>query len=169
MPNSYTGLVLKLLSIKSGWTRGCPVKSWVECHNQTKSMIFCLALRLSNGFSPLDFFPAKFWIFVCGRNILDFFRWWIRKKIIFRWYVCFSQPGLRLSVCNGNSWPPIIFSLVTTFNKETVTRSRIHGRTISLRFLGIILRRSQTWGFRIQCLHYKPVVNHFCWGVGGGE
>ncbi len=29
------------------------------------------------------------------------------------------------------------------------------------------LERSQTWGFRVQCLHYKPVLNHFCWGGGG--
>ncbi len=31
------------------------------------------------------------------------------------------------------------------------------------------LERSQTWGFLIQCLHYRPVSNHF-WppGVGGG-
>ncbi len=30
---------------------------------------------------------------------------------------------------------------------------------------------SQTWGFCIQCLHYKPVSNHFCsrGGGGGGE
>jgi hypothetical protein len=27
---------------------------------------------------------------------------------------------------------------------------------------------SQTWGFRIQCSHYKPVSNHFAWGGGGG-
>ncbi len=31
------------------------------------------------------------------------------------------------------------------------------------------LESSQTWGFRIQCLHYKPVSNHFCSGGGGGE
>ncbi len=24
-------------------------------------------------------------------------------------------------------------------------------------------KSSQTWGFRIQCLHYKPESNHFCW------
>jgi hypothetical protein len=29
--------------------------------------------------------------------------------------------------------------------------------------------RSQTWGCRIQCLHYKPVLTHFCWGKGGGR
>jgi hypothetical protein len=39
--------------------------------------------------------------------------------------------------------------------------SRIHGCTISLRFLGIILGVLR--GFRIQCLHYKPVSNQF-WG-----
>ncbi len=36
------------------------------------------------------------------------------------------------------------------------------------------LESSQTWGFRIQCLHHKPISNHFCWGEGaevvvGGE
>jgi hypothetical protein len=31
------------------------------------------------------------------------------------------------------------------------------------------LESFQTWGFHIQCLHYKPVSNHFCSsGVGGG-
>ncbi len=41
---------------------------------------------------------------------------------------------------------------------------RIHGRTISLRFLGINnLESSQTRGFRIQ------VLNHFCSGGGGWE
>jgi hypothetical protein len=43
--------------------------------------------------------------------------------------------------------------------------SRIHELTISLRFLGIILI---VLGFRIQCLHYKPVSNHFCPKGGGG-
>ncbi len=29
------------------------------------------------------------------------------------------------------------------------------------------LESYQIWGFRIQCLHYKPVSNHFC-SMGGG-
>ncbi len=29
------------------------------------------------------------------------------------------------------------------------------------------LKSSQTWVFRVQCLHYKPVSNHFCSGGGG--
>ncbi len=37
--------------------------------------------------------------------------------------------------------------------------SWIHERTISLSVLGIILRVLR---IRIQCLHYKPVSNHFC-------
>jgi hypothetical protein len=36
------------------------------------------------------------------------------------------------------------------------TRSKIHERTISLRFLGIILRVLILEVFRIQCLRYKP-------------
>ncbi len=31
------------------------------------------------------------------------------------------------------------------------------------------LKSSQTWGFRIQCLHYKPVSNHFCSRGKGGN
>ncbi len=31
------------------------------------------------------------------------------------------------------------------------------------------LESSQTWGFRIQCLHYKPVSIHFCWGEKWGK
>ncbi len=47
--------------------------------------------------------------------------------------------------------------------------SRIHECTFSLRFLGIILRvlRIEV-SFRIQCLHYKPVSNHFCSRGQGG-
>ncbi len=30
------------------------------------------------------------------------------------------------------------------------------------------LQSSKTWGFRVQCLHYKPVSNHFFSGGGGG-
>jgi len=30
------------------------------------------------------------------------------------------------------------------------------------------LESSQTWGFQVQCLHYKPVSNHFAPGGGGG-
>ncbi len=31
------------------------------------------------------------------------------------------------------------------------------------------LENSQTWGFCVQCLHYKPASNHFCSrGRGGG-
>jgi hypothetical protein len=38
-------------------------------------------------------------------------------------------------------------------------RSRIHERTNSLRFLSINLRvGTQTCGFRIQCLHFKPLL-----------
>jgi hypothetical protein len=44
-------------------------------------------------------------------------------------------------------------------------RSRVHGRSISLRFLGTILRVLR----RMQCLHYTPVSNHFCLGGGGGK
>ncbi len=29
------------------------------------------------------------------------------------------------------------------------------------------LESSQTWGFRIQCLHFRPFLKHFC-SVGGG-
>jgi hypothetical protein len=43
----------------------------------------------------------------------------------------------------------------------------LHERTISLRFQGHILESFQTWRFRTQCLHYKPVSTHFCWGGGG--
>ncbi len=48
-----------------------------------------------------------------------------------------------------------------------VSRSQIHKRTISLRFLGIILR---VLGLEVSgtMLHYKPVSSHFCSSVGGG-
>jgi hypothetical protein len=46
--------------------------------------------------------------------------------------------------------------------------SRIHERTISLRFLGIILRVLGLEVFDIQCLHYKLVSKHFCSRVGEG-
>jgi hypothetical protein len=47
------------------------------------------------------------------------------------------------------------------------SRSRIRGRTISFRFLGIIL-----WVLRLEvclCWHHKPVSNYFYWGGGGGS
>ncbi len=45
-----------------------------------------------------------------------------------------------------------------------------HERTASLRFLIInYLESSHTWGFRIQCLHYKLVLNHFCSREEGGK
>jgi hypothetical protein len=47
-------------------------------------------------------------------------------------------------------------------------RNWIHVRTISLRFLGIILRVFRLVGIRIQCLHYKTVSTHF-WSRGVGE
>ncbi len=47
------------------------------------------------------------------------------------------------------------------------SRSRIHERAISLRFLNIIFS-SQNLGFRLQCLHYKTVSNNtFALGRGG--
>ena len=52
--------------------------------------------------------------------------------------------------------------------KYTRSWSRIPERTISLRFHRHNPGSSQTWGFRIQCLHYKPVSNHFC-SKGGRE
>ncbi len=54
------------------------------------------------------------------------------------------------------------FSLSHVMRCYWLSRSRIHERTNSLRFLVNHLRSSQTWGFRIQCLHYKPVSIHFC-------
>ncbi len=47
--------------------------------------------------------------------------------------------------------------------------SRIHERTVALMISGHNLERSQTWGFRTQCLHYKLVSSHFCSGGGGGK
>jgi hypothetical protein len=38
-----------------------------------------------------------------------------------------------------------------------------------LQVSGHNLESSQTWGFHIQCFHYKPVSNHFCSSWGGGE
>ncbi len=49
------------------------------------------------------------------------------------------------------------FSALSTANIFLLTfysRSRIHGRAISLRFLGIVLRV-----LNIQCLQYKPLSN----------
>ncbi len=51
----------------------------------------------------------------------------------------------------------------------TRSRSWIHERTKNfIEVSGHNLESSQTWGFRIQCLHYKPVSNHCCPGGGGG-
>ncbi len=58
--------------------------------------------------------------------------------------------------------------LKRTLRQEAQSRSRIHKRTISLRFLGIIMRVIKLVGFRMQCLHSKPVSNHFCFLGGGG-
>ncbi len=49
------------------------------------------------------------------------------------------------------------------------TRSRVHERTVSLRFLGIILRVLRLEISIDKCLHYKPLSNHFCLGGAGGE
>jgi hypothetical protein len=51
---------------------------------------------------------------------------------------------------------------------STVYGSRIHERTISLRFRGIILRVLRLdVSIYLQCLYYKPVSNHICSrGVG---
>ncbi len=47
------------------------------------------------------------------------------------------------------------------------SRSRIQERTaVSLRGRHN-LESSHTWGFPVQCLHYKPVSNHFFSGGGG--
>ncbi len=54
-----------------------------------------------------------------------------------------------------------------TRNISSDTRSRIHDRTISVRFLVINLESSQTWGSCIQCLHYKPVSNQQNFAPGG--
>jgi hypothetical protein len=48
-----------------------------------------------------------------------------------------------------------------------LNRSRIHERTILLRFSGHNLESFQTCGFRTQCLHYKPVSNHALLLKGG--
>ncbi len=56
------------------------------------------------------------------------------------------------------------------YNTLFTTRSRVHEHTISLSFLGIILRvlRLEVSLYK-QCIRYKPVSNHFCsWGWGGG-
>ncbi len=59
-------------------------------------------------------------------------------------------------------------SLIPTTN--SFPEAEFKNVEISLRFLGLILKSSQTLGFRIICLHYKPVSNHFCsGGKGGGE
>ncbi len=44
--------------------------------------------------------------------------------------------------------------------QKAFARSRFHERTISLRFLNIILRVIRLEVY--VCLHYKPVSNHFC-------
>ncbi len=52
---------------------------------------------------------------------------------------------------------PVDFFLPLCIVYTCLSGSQIHERTISWRFLSIILR-----GFCIQSLHYKPVSNHFC-------
>ncbi len=46
-------------------------------------------------------------------------------------------------------------------------RSRIHERKNFVEVSGHNLESYQACGFRIQCLHAKPVSNHFCLGEGG--
>ncbi len=47
--------------------------------------------------------------------------------------------------------------LISASQNTNTTWSRIHELTISLGFSGYSLESSQTWGFRIQCLHDKTV------------
>jgi len=74
---------------------------------------------------------------------------------------------LALSACNFciSSFPDFL-SLASSFDLFCFPQrelkqnwSRIQERTILLSVLGIILRVIR---IRIQCLHYKPVSNHFC-------
>ncbi len=63
-----------------------------------------------------------------------------------------------------------IFGLLATLMYATVLKPNLW----TYNFVEVSwdnLESSQTWGFRIQCLHYKPVSNHLCsmgWGGGGG-
>ncbi len=51
-------------------------------------------------------------------------------------------------ILNPNSWMYCVFNIVDVSGHN--------------------LESSQTWGFQIQCLHYKPVSNYFCsMGRGG--
>ncbi len=52
----------------------------------------------------------------------------------------------------------LVYSVLNVFNH--LFWNRIHEHTISLRFLGIILKV-----LRLEV--YKPVSTHFCWGGGG--
>ncbi len=107
--------------------------------------------------------------FTCKNKILTFYYWQrectsrmeeekkgkirrLRKasKLSIYGSVCLSAGGARSGrerwiecVLKPNSW---------TYNL--------------LRFLNTVLR-VQTWFVHIQCLHFKPVSNHLCWG--GGE
>ncbi len=87
-----------------------------------------------------------------------FLYWWFAMLLIYSKFV-----GLESFVDRS------VTSYQLENRKNDNVPKRIHEHTISLRFLGIILRvLMQTWGFRIQCLHYKPVLNHFFSGGGGG-
>ncbi len=54
-------------------------------------------------------------------------------------------------------------ALVCSSPCHSTEAEKSHERTISLRFLSLnYLESSHTWGFRIHCLHYRLVSNHFC-------
>ncbi len=79
---------------------------------------------------------------------------------------------LHSSLRTLNIMPRNLNEICTFMNSGSVHRNQ-KSNSWTYNFVEVSwhnLKSFQTWGFHIQCLHYKAVSNHFCsrWGGGGG-
>ncbi len=82
-------------------------------------------------------------------------------------YAIFQAFLARVSEKRFPTWNLLIFCHTTTsFNSHQKPNSWMYNL---VEVSGHNLESSQTWDFRIQYLHYKPVSNHFCSRRGGGS
>ncbi len=66
----------------------------------------------------------------------------------------YTNHAIKISTADVKYRYPVLKSNSWTYNFVEVS--------------GLDLESSHIWGFHTQCLHYKPVSNHFCSGGGGG-
>ncbi len=124
----------------SGWGRpGTPTRSTISGTRTDRSGL----IRYENWVGNLS--PAM------GQGIDSRNRVWYRVAKLHRLAGRYNNPYFLVPISErvykpeGNSW---------TYKFVEVS--------------GHNLESSQTCGFCVQCLHYKPVWNHFCSGEGGG-